>query len=392
MGTKRGAKLPTGVRIRKHSGGKETIYIHFTYKGVKCPEPLSNRIADKSNIQYADRLRGEILNKIENGTFNYADYFPNSKKLKVFGAEKSNATMQYYLDLALENCERRGLKEGTLSIYRSRYKQLGGLIGHLQPEILDVRYLSNFYIEQHDKGVKRDTLRGFTATLRAAFYEVVMSGRLPSNPMDSLDIARLIPIKASDQEAQAHPFSNTELTRMWELNYESEHVLLFKFWVQTGVRSGELCALTWNDLDFEKRTLKIERTYVTPVKVINAPKTRASKRTIPLNDEAMVLAKEQYEKEKNLDPDLVAGDRLIFKNPLSKIDYYTVHYLNRFFKEFCGVADIPYRPSYQLRHTHATMRISRGDNLWRIAKDLGHTSPQMLFRHYGDYIEDYEKA
>lgn len=392
MGTKRGAKLPTGIRVRKHTSGKETLYIHFTYKGVKCPEPLSNRIVDKSNIQYASRLRGEILNKIENDTFNYADYFPNSKKLTIFGGEKSNAPLQYYLDLALENAERRGLKAGTLSIYQSTYKTLGKLIGHLQPEVLDVRYLSNFYIEQHNKGVKRNSIRGFTSALRAAFYELVMSGRIPNNPMDSLDIARLIPIKESDNDVKAKPFSNTELNKLWEHNPESEHLTLFKFWVQTGVRSGELCALTWNDLDFDKKTLRIERTYVTPVKVINAPKTRASKRTIPLNDVALALAKEHYEKEKSINPDLVASDRLIFKNPLSKIDYYTVHYLNRFFRELCGVAEIEYRSSYQLRHTHATMRISRGDNLWRISKDLGHTSPQMLFRHYGDYIEDHEKA
>ena len=54
-------------------------------------------------------------------------------------------------------------------------------------------------------------------------------------------------------------------------------------------------------------------------------------------------------------------------------------------------AKVRYRYPYQLRHTFATRLISEGVNLWKISKLMGHSSPQQLFEHYGNYIEEYEK-
>jgi len=76
MGEKK-SKLPRGITIREHSAG-QTINITFTYKGVRCREPLSNLPVTPVNIKYADRLKSEIQGKIERNTFLYADYFPTS--------------------------------------------------------------------------------------------------------------------------------------------------------------------------------------------------------------------------------------------------------------------------------------------------------------------------
>ena len=70
-----------------------TINITFTFKGVRCREPLSSLPVTSANLKYAERLLSEILGKIERGTFNYADYFPASSKLKIFGNASSSATV-----------------------------------------------------------------------------------------------------------------------------------------------------------------------------------------------------------------------------------------------------------------------------------------------------------
>ena len=75
MGQTKQNKLPRGVMIRKHKSG-ETINISFTFKGVHCREPLSNLEINSKNIKYAERLLGEIYNKIEKGIFSYVEYFP----------------------------------------------------------------------------------------------------------------------------------------------------------------------------------------------------------------------------------------------------------------------------------------------------------------------------
>ena len=100
MGKAESPKLPRGVTIRKHSQG-ETINITFTYRGVKCREPLSNLEVNSKNLKYAERTLGEIHNKIERGTFVYAEYFPRSARLKLFGNAAAGKTVKMYLDISI---------------------------------------------------------------------------------------------------------------------------------------------------------------------------------------------------------------------------------------------------------------------------------------------------
>ncbi|EFA9727300.1 integrase, partial [Escherichia coli] len=53
-------------------------------------------------------------------------------------------------------------------------------------------------------------------------------------------------------------------------------------------------------------------------------------------------------------------------------------------------AGIRYRNPYQTRHTYATKYISQGANLFWLAGQMGHKGPEMLFRHYGRYLSDYD--
>ncbi len=53
--------IPRGIMIRKHKAGS-TINISFTYKGLRCREPLSNLEVNSKNIKYAERLLATVLN------------------------------------------------------------------------------------------------------------------------------------------------------------------------------------------------------------------------------------------------------------------------------------------------------------------------------------------
>ena len=75
-------ELPKGVSIRKHKHST-SIQIYFSYRGVDCRETLRLE-PTKGNIKYASNYRAEILNSITRGTFKYSDYFPESKRAKLF--------------------------------------------------------------------------------------------------------------------------------------------------------------------------------------------------------------------------------------------------------------------------------------------------------------------
>ena len=106
MGQKKqtGYLLPRGVTIRQNKT-KDTLVITFTYKGVLCREPLSRLTIDNKNIKYAERLLAEIQNNIEKGTFSYPKYFPNSKKLILFGVNNREKRVIDYLEEYLVICE-----------------------------------------------------------------------------------------------------------------------------------------------------------------------------------------------------------------------------------------------------------------------------------------------
>ncbi|OGV30001.1 MAG: hypothetical protein A3E88_07510 [Legionellales bacterium RIFCSPHIGHO2_12_FULL_35_11] len=79
-----------GVNIRRWGTG-HCIRIVFRYRGVLCRETLKLE-PTKANLKYAERLRGEIINAIGLGTFNYADYFHDSKRARLFGHVLIKAT------------------------------------------------------------------------------------------------------------------------------------------------------------------------------------------------------------------------------------------------------------------------------------------------------------
>lgn len=65
-----------GVEVRKGKRGG-SIRLRFFYRGVECRETLKLE-PTRANLLYAERLRGEVLNAIARGTFNYPDFFPES--------------------------------------------------------------------------------------------------------------------------------------------------------------------------------------------------------------------------------------------------------------------------------------------------------------------------
>ncbi len=74
--------------------------------------------------------------------------------------------------------------------------------------------------------------------------------------------------------------------------------------MQTGLRTGELVGLKWEDIDFVNKTIKISRTMEYRYSVgewrVGPPKSQSGYRTIPLTDEAIRILRAQKEKNKNI--------------------------------------------------------------------------------------------
>ncbi len=302
MGQTKLLKLPRGVTIRKHRQG-ETINITFTYKGVKCREPLSNLEVTPKNIKYAERTLGEIHNKIERGTFIYAEYFPRSARLKIFGNAAAGKTVKMYLDEYLEICETRKLSPSTIGGYKKCRSALASL--HICPASELTPAILKAWIQSQKTTLK--TIRNQLSFLRSALDEAVTDGVLQINPVSLVTASRYQSDKSEAESSYVvDPLSPAEVDALLTAAGNKQWENLFRFAIHTGLRSSELCALRWRDIDFVGKTAHVQSASV--VGVIKGTKTKAGTRKVELTEDAMLALINQK-------PFTFMKDATVFEDP-----------------------------------------------------------------------------
>lgn len=369
--------LPRGITVRSHKTGS-TLVLTFTYKGVLCREPLSRLELNNKNIKYAERLLGEIQNNIEKGVFVYAQYFPNSKKLSLFGNVRKERAVIDYLAEYLKICENRSLSPSTLDGYKKCKSALVDL--HKIPVATLTPAMLKSWIQKQSTSLK--TIRNRLSFLRSAIDEAVTDGLISLNPV-SLVTASRYQTERSEHEKEyiVDPLSPAEVEALLAATGNQQWENLFRFAINTGMRSSELCAIRWSDIDFIGKTAHV--TVASVSGVTKGTKTHAGKRKIELNDQAMAALANQKQFT-------FMKDVEIFEDPKTSEPWSGADAIRK--KAWVPTlrkAGIRYRNPYQTRHTFATRHISQGANLFWLAGQMGHKGPEMLFRHYGSYLEAY---
>lgn len=149
---------------------------------------------------------------------------------------------------------------------------------------------------------------------------------------------------------------------------ESYHAFEILYWC--GIRLGELLALTAEDFDFEKKTLRINKSYqhIRGKDVITTPKTIKSNRVLTLPD---FLAEEMQDYISRL-PYLKVDDRIF---TITKSGLH--HEMDRGCRE-TGVKRIRV---HDLRHSHVSLLIEMGFTAVDIANRVGHESVKITYRY-----------
>lgn len=373
---------PPGVLIRSMAGG-DRLQIAFMWNGQQCRELLPPCPVNKAGIQYADNLRREIKRKVAEGTFAYADYFPDSPRAKK--PAPSESLMDDMLGKQLELYEKQ-VANGKMSpaTYRGYAKSLTGermrhwhgwKLHEVTPSAL------REWVSEMDCTSK--AIRNMLIPLRSVMEDALNDGLIEFNPFDRIALVKLIrqTSKASDYVIQ--PFAQAEREAILQACRADERPM-FQFWFNTGLRPGELQALEWRHIDWDKATARIEQNQV--VGVLKAPKTAAGIRTLDLNPEAMEALRAQKPISQ------LRGQR-IWLNPRTLEPWTTDAQVRKTaWLPIMSRSGIEYRNPYQIRHTYASTLLTAGANPWYVAQQLGHEDVEMVFRTYGKFIrEDYQK-
>ena len=213
--------------------------------------------------------------------------------------------------------------------------------------------------------------------LAVAFDRAIILGLCERNP------ARMVG-NVKSKKVKVDFWTLEEFQKVISLLYKGdyyEHYLFISFWLlfMTGMRIGEAAALQWDDIDFETGLLSITKTLyyksMTEYKFVE-PKTQASKRTIVIDEDTIKELKEWKEVQQKVlkDCNFVISYSGI---PTSK------HTLPRALEKLAGLAGIHRIKIHALRHSHASLLISMGENPLIIKDRLGHEKIQTTLGTYG---------
>lgn len=399
------AVYPPGVE--NHGG---FLRIWFMYQGKRVREKLSIPDTPK-NRKSSGELRSSVVFAIKTGTFNYAVQFPSSSNLTKFGEERNDITVK---DLAEKwiSLKEMDICNNTMSRYLSALRNTIPKIGESslvsslnQERMLSLRkeLLTGM---QHLKRGQKSVVKG-RSVATVNFYMGVIYGMLcfaksngyvKANPMDGM-----APMRRSKVEPD--PLTRDEFIRLIDACANRQVKNFWSLAVYTGLRHGELCALSWEDIDLKAGTLTVRRNH-TLKKEFTLPKTEAgTDRVIALIDAAKEILRDQaemtrlgkqyeidvllreYKKKEVHKCTFVFNPSLHTKNGMSG-HHYAVGSVNQSWEAAIRRAGLRYRKAYQSRHTYACWSLTAGANPNFIASQMGHSNAQMVYQVYGKWMAD----
>lgn len=365
-------KAATGIAVRQWQNST-TIRLSFYYKGVECRETLGLP-ATKPNLHYAQRLRAEILNAIERGTFDYGHYFPDSKRARIFGHVQTNPLIGDLLAQFLAQSQ-RSLQPSTVIGYQKVSH------AHLFPTFgkIPVKELTPAFIRQWISGLHLTTkaIRNILTPLRAVLNEAVNDDLILRNPLERVVLTKLLDKATCQSDYVPDPFNRQEIQAILaHAEGQIKHLVQFAFF--SGLRPSELIGLAWQDIDWSHGIAHIRRAVVAFQE--KTTKTKAGQRELLLLPPALdaLTAQKDY---------TFHAGRRVFHHPVHQTPWVsdaqirTPHW-NQLLKR----AGVRHRNLYQTRHTFASMLLSAGENMLWVSKQMGHRDTEMVMKTYGRWI------
>jgi integrase len=346
----------------------DRLWIGFVLNGVQCRESL--RLKDTlTNRKHGERLAAAIEHEIAVGTFSYRKHFPNSKRATLFDDYAPTAiTIAEALDAWLRN-NSHGKSHTTIRDYQSAIDHhLKTQFGHIKLKDLKTAHIKDWIA---GLVISNKRINNIMIPLRGMLEDAYIDGTIERNPADKIKN-----LKTTTQEPD--PFTPQEIQQILAACEYEQHRNLIRFAFFTGLRTGELLALRWEDFDEPNRRVFIRLSQSR--KITKEPKTKSGRREVPLFDPALeaVIAQKSH---------TYHHAAQIFFDPKTNKPYSNDKTIREFvWRPTLKRAGVRYRYPYQTRHTFACMMLTAGENPAWIASVMGHSDWAMIRKFYARWM------
>ena len=227
------------------------------------------------------------------------------------------------------------------------------------------------------------TVQRYRSILYSILEKAYKNDIIVKNPLVKVNAPKMQQKALLEQEESQDPFTQDEINTI--MSHATGYMANFiKIMLSTGMRPGEIIALKWSDIDFNRKIISVTKTRLrSPRKnevAIDGPvKTNAGKRSIdlfPATEQAFLKQKE-----------LTGWQEYIFINP-SKRPFYNHDGIGVNFKNLLLKSGVKVRVMYNLRHTFASQLISNGADIVYVSKTLGHKDVSITLKIYTKFIKE----
>lgn len=375
------------------SEATKALFLDFRYRGSRCREytALDDTPGNRKRLQ---KILDLIESEIAAGTFDYQAYFPNSKAIKRLervepapvadSAPMVQPASQPVQDGSplFTDFANQWVNEHSIEWRRSHTKSLvSTLNGRLIPHFGNRTVAS----------ISKADILAFRAELAKVKGRGGKDGLSPKRINEIIGLLRQILNEAAERFAFTSPATNIKTLRLRKTdvdpfslddvqrilaNVRADYRNYFMVRFFTGMRTGEVHGLKWQYVDFERRLIRVRETFV--LGEDEYTKTDGSQRDIQMSQPVWEALMAQHQVTGKASPYVfcnLMGQPLDNKNFSDRVWYPLLRYL-----------DLKERRPYQMRHTAATLWLAAGEAPEWIARQLGHTSTEMLFRVYSRYV------